>query len=111
MAFTTILVAPGLDATQHRRAVRAGPWQVFARRPYPALVDQAGFTDIVEVDVSEDYGRIQAAWLDANEARAEAVRRLISATEFQTAQADRRRARAAIEEGLLRRSLITATRP
>ena len=61
MAFTTILVAPGLDAAQHRRAVRAGPWQVLARRPYPELVEQAGFTDVVDVDVTEDYGRIQAA--------------------------------------------------
>jgi cyclopropane fatty-acyl-phospholipid synthase-like methyltransferase len=111
MAFTTILVAPGLNAIQHRRAVRAGPWQVLSRRPYPALVEQAGFTDIVEADVSEDYGRTQAAWLDANEAHAEEVRRLTSDREFHTAQADRRRARAAIEQGLLRRSLITATLP
>jgi cyclopropane fatty-acyl-phospholipid synthase-like methyltransferase len=110
MAFTTILVAPGLDATEHRRAVRAGPWQVLARRPYPELVEQAGFTDVVDVDVSEDYGRIQAAWLGATEARADEVRRLLTDAEFRTAQSDRRRARAAIEEGLLRRSLITATR-
>jgi cyclopropane fatty-acyl-phospholipid synthase-like methyltransferase len=109
-AFTTILVAPGLDAAQHRRAVRAGPWQVLARRPYLELVAQAGFTNIVEVDVSEDYGRIQAAWLDATEARADEIRQLTSDLEFREAQADRRRARAAIEEGLLRRSLITATR-
>jgi cyclopropane fatty-acyl-phospholipid synthase-like methyltransferase len=110
MAFTTILVAPGLDAAQHRRAVRAGPWHVLARRPYPELVEQAGFTDVVDVDVSEDYARIQAAWLDATEARADEVRQLTSDVEFREAQADRRRARAAIEEGLLRRSLITATR-
>jgi 2-polyprenyl-3-methyl-5-hydroxy-6-metoxy-1,4-benzoquinol methylase len=108
MAFTTILVAPGLDAAQHRRAVRAGPWQVLARRPYPELVEQAGFTDIVEIDVSEDYGRVQAAWLDANDARADDVRCLLTDAEFRTAQTDRRRARAAIEEGLLRRSIITA---
>ena len=111
MAFTTILVAPGLDATQHRRAVSAGPWQVLARRPYPELVEQAGFTDVVDVDVTEDYGRIQAAWLDATEAPADEVRQLTSDVEFRDAQADRRRARAAIEEGLLRRSLITAIRP
>jgi len=111
MAFTTILVAPGLDPAQHRRAVRAGPWQVLARRPYPALVQQAGFTDVVDVDVSEDYGRIQAAWLDATEARADAVRQLTSDAELRDAQADRRRAHAAIEEGLLRRSLITARCP
>jgi cyclopropane fatty-acyl-phospholipid synthase-like methyltransferase len=111
MAFTTILVAPGLKGAEHRRAVRAGPWQVLARRPYPELVEQAGFIDIVEIDVSEEYGRIQAAWLDANEARAAEVRRLLSDREFNDAQMDRRRALAAIERGLLRRSLITATRP
>lgn len=111
MAFTTILVAPGLDATQHRRAVRAGPWQVLARRSYPELLEQAGFTDVIDVDVSEDYGRIQAAWLDATETRADEVRQLTSDVEFREAQSDRRRARAAIEEGLLRRSLITAARP
>ena len=111
LAFTTILVAAGLDAAEHRRAVRAGPWQVLARRPYPELVEQAGFTNIVDIDVSEEYGRVQASWLDATEARAEEVRRITSDLEFQDAQMDRRRARAAIEEGLLRRSLITADRP
>ena len=111
LAFTTILVAPGLNGAEHRRAVRAGPWQVLARRPYPELVEQAGFTDIVEVDASEEYGRIQAAWLAANEARSDEVRRLTSDQEFRDAQMDRRRASAAIDEGLLRRSLITATRP
>jgi hypothetical protein len=74
-------------------------------------VEQAGFTDVVDVDVTEDYGRIQVAWLDATETRADEVRQLTSDVEFREAQADRRRARAAIEEGLLRRSLITATRP
>jgi len=79
---------------------------VLARRAHPELVEQAGFTDIVEIDVSEEYGRVQASWLDATEARAEEVRRITSDQEFKEAQVDRRRARAAIEEGLLRRSLI-----
>ena len=50
---------------EHRRAVRAGPWQVATRRPYPELVAQAGFTDVVEIDVTEDYARTQRAWLEA----------------------------------------------
>ena len=110
LAFTTIHVAPDLDARRHRRAVRAGPWHVATRRPYPELVAQAGFHDIAVIDVTEDYARTQRAWLAANESRAADVRRLISDREFETAQADRRYAQAAIEEGLLRRSLITATR-
>jgi cyclopropane fatty-acyl-phospholipid synthase-like methyltransferase len=111
MAFTTILVAPGLDAAQHRRAVKAGPWQVAARRPYPELVEQAGFSDVVDVDVSEDFARIQAGWLAATEAHADEVRQLTSDEEFRQGQADRRMSLAAIDEGLLRRSLIVAARP
>jgi 2-polyprenyl-3-methyl-5-hydroxy-6-metoxy-1,4-benzoquinol methylase len=111
LAFTTIHVAPDLDARRHRRAVRAGPWQVATRRPYPELVSQAGFDDVVVIDVTEDYARTQRAWLTANQSRSADVRRVVSDHEFETAQADRRYAQAAIEEGLLRRSLITATRP
>jgi cyclopropane fatty-acyl-phospholipid synthase-like methyltransferase len=110
LAFTTIHVAPDLDAARHRRAVRAGPPQVATRRPYPELVAQAGFRDIDAIDVTQDYARTQRAWLEANELRAAEVRRITSVHEFATAQADRRFAQSAIEEGLLRRSLITATR-
>jgi cyclopropane fatty-acyl-phospholipid synthase-like methyltransferase len=110
LAFTTIHVAPDLDARRHRRAVRAGPWQVATRRPYPELVAQAGFRDVAVIDVTPEYARTQRVWLDAHEARAGEVRHLTSDREFAVAQADRRNARAAIDEGLLRRSLITATR-
>jgi len=110
LAFTTIHVADDLDPRQHRRAIRAGPWQVATRRPYPELVTRAGFHDVVAIDVTEEYARTQRAWLEANESRAGDLRRLVSSSEFEAAQADRGRARAAIEEGLLRRSLITATR-
>jgi cyclopropane fatty-acyl-phospholipid synthase-like methyltransferase len=111
LAFTTIHVADGLDGPRHRRAVRAGPFQVAARRTYPELVAQAGFREVVVVDVTSDYARTQRAWLEANEARGAEVRRVISDRDFAEAQADRRLALAAIEDGLLRRSLITATRP
>jgi cyclopropane fatty-acyl-phospholipid synthase-like methyltransferase len=110
LAFTTIHVAPDLDAPRHRRAVRAGPPQVATRRPYPELVAQAGFRDIDAIDVTQDYARTQRAWLEANELRAAEVRRITSDREFATAQADRRFAQAAIDDRLLRRSLITATR-
>jgi hypothetical protein len=88
--------------------VRAGPSQVATRRPYPDLVVQAGFTDVVAIDVTEDYARTQRLWCAGNEAAAAAVRHLTSDREFATAQADRRLAQAAIEDGLLRRSLIAA---
>lgn len=110
LAFTTIHVADDLDGARHRRAVRAGPFKVATRRPYPQLVAQAGFGEVVVRDVTLEYARTQRAWLAANEARAGEVRQLISDREFAIAQADRRLSLAAIEDGLLRRSLITATR-
>lgn len=110
MAFTTIHVADDLDAIRHRRAVRAGPWQVVTRRPYPELVAQAGFHDIAVIDVTQDYAHTQRAWQAAHDSRAAEVRRIVSDREFKTTQANQRRALAAIDAGLLRRSLITAVR-
>jgi cyclopropane fatty-acyl-phospholipid synthase-like methyltransferase len=110
MAYTTIYVAPGLERSDHRRAVSAGPWQVSARRPYGEMTEQAGFTGIVEIDVTDEYATTQQAWFDAHEARADDVRTLSSEEDFALAQADRRRALDAIRRGWLRRCIIVATR-
>jgi cyclopropane fatty-acyl-phospholipid synthase-like methyltransferase len=111
LVFTTIHTAPDLDPPRRRRALRAGPPHVATRRPYPVMVAQAGFTDVVDIDVTEDYASTQRAWSEAVERRADEVRLLLSDAELATALADRRMARAAIEDGLLRRTLITATKP
>ena len=111
LAFTTIFVTPGLDPQQRRCAHRAGPIYVAARRPYPELVEQAGFHDVVEVDLTAAYARTQQDWYDAAEQRADELRRLTSDTEFADVQADRRATLDAIAAGLLGRSLFTATRP
>jgi cyclopropane fatty-acyl-phospholipid synthase-like methyltransferase len=111
LAFTTIHVSPDLDAIQLRRAHRAGPPHVATRRPYPDLVAQAGFDDVVEIDVTTAYAHTQQTWYEATEARANELRRLTSDSEFAANQADRRLTRAAIAEGLLQRSLFTARVP
>ena len=111
MAFTTIYVPDDLDVRQHRLGIRAGPWQVSTRRPYPELVAKAGFEDVVEVDVSNDYATTQRAWLEQNEAHADAMRELMSHDDFKLAQQDRRRALDAITAGLVKRSLFSATAP
>jgi cyclopropane fatty-acyl-phospholipid synthase-like methyltransferase len=108
MAFTTIYVPEGLDARQHRRGVRAGPWHVSTRRPYPELVAQAGFTDVIEIDVTDDYARTQQAWFDISEAHADDLRRVMSNADFAFAQRNRRIASDAIAAGLLRRGLFVA---
>ena len=111
LAFTTIHVADDIDAGAHRRAVRAGPWHVTTRRPYSEMVERSGFTDIAVHDVTTEYERTQRTWLETSEANADALRPASSDAEFELGQRERRRTRAAIEDGLLRRTLITATRP
>jgi cyclopropane fatty-acyl-phospholipid synthase-like methyltransferase len=111
LAFTTILVTPGLDPQQQRDAHRAGPIHVAARRPYPELVAQAGFVDTIEVDLTAEYERTQRDWYEAAEQRSDELRALTSGTQFADAQADRRLTLDAIAAGLLRRSLFIATRP
>lgn len=111
LAFTTIFVAPGLLPSQRRRAHRAGPAHVRARRPYPELIIQAGFGDTVEQDLTADYERTQRDWCDAIEERADELHGLVSDDELALAQADRRLTLDAIGAGLLRRSLFVATSP
>ena len=111
LAFTTIYVRPGLDASEWRLALRAGPPYVASRRPYPELIAQAGFSDVVESDVTAEYERTQRAWYEAVGQHADELRRVTSDTEFAAAQADRRLTLDAIAAGLLRRGLFTATRP
>jgi cyclopropane fatty-acyl-phospholipid synthase-like methyltransferase len=111
MAFTTIYVPDDLEPRAHRHGIRAGPMQVAARQPYPELVARAGFEHIVEVDVSDDYATTQRAWLEQNEAHAQAMVELMSQADFRTAQQDRRRSLDAITGGLLKRSLFSAAAP
>ena len=111
MAFTTIYVPDGLSRSEHRRAVRAGPPHVTTRRPYGALVRQAGFRDVDEIDVSVEYARTQRAWLEQSEVHADALRRVVGDAGFDLTQVSRRYALAAITAGRLRRSLFVATAP
>ena len=108
LAFTTIYVSPDLDPTHRRRAHKAGPPHVATRRPYPELIAQAGFGDVVELDVTAAYAHTQRAWYEATESRADELRLLTSDTEFEANRADRLLTLDAIAEGLLHRSLFTA---
>lgn len=111
LAFTTIYVPSELDSAQRRQGHRAGPMHVATRRPYPELVLQAGFADVIEIDVTAAYARTKRAWNEAIDFRAAEFRRLTSDTEFAANQADRQLTLAAILDGLLRRSLFIATKP
>lgn len=110
LGFFTITVAAGLSKRQHRRAARAGPRAVSARRDTASLLRQAGFVDIAETDVTPEYRLTIQAWFDAAESHRRELERTDAAL-LEEQQRDRRLMLAAVTEGLLRRSLLLAVRP
>jgi hypothetical protein len=111
MAFTTILEAPGLSSAARRRARAAGPRAVAMRSDHRRLLGSAGFGDITEVDVTPEFRATAAAWLAEAAVHAQELARLEAAGAFAQRQADRRAMLAAIDAGLLRRSLVLSRRP
>lgn len=107
-AFHTIVIADGLSKTQHRRAVTLGPREVRSTRPVGELMRAARFDDVVVTDVTEDFRATAQAWLDGYEQCSDEIRAVLG-DEFDERQENRRGLLAAIDEGLLRRVMVTGT--
>lgn len=110
MSFFVISVADGLSAAAHRRAVRAGPSSVASRHDVPELLRRAGLCDIATTDVTAEYHGTARAWLAARERRRVELETL-NRDRLRQQQRDMAVSVAAIEDGLLLRSLVTARRP
>lgn len=110
IAYTTISIAPGLTAAQRRRAQRTGPSAVAARTDPDRMLHSAGFADVEALDLTAEFARTARAWLTGWEAHAETLVALEPPGEFEKGQHERRAKLAAIEDGLLRRRLFSATR-
>ena len=109
LAFFTISIAGGLSEAEHRRAAAAGPPAPDGPRLSETL-DRAGFADIREVDVTPDFLITARAWLAARLRHGDAVRPLDP--EMYDGWLDQGKASiAAIEDGLLRRTLHIARVP
>jgi cyclopropane fatty-acyl-phospholipid synthase-like methyltransferase len=107
-AFVTILIAPDLPRRLHRQAAAAGP-SAATTPDLTALVDRAGLAAVRIEDVTADYLDTARAWLAARERHRDALRPLDPA-DYDERVARGRAAIIAIEQGLLRRSLVLATR-
>jgi len=71
----------------------------------------AGFVDIDLLDVSAEFATTARAWLTEAETHAEALAVVDAPGACEERQRERRRQLAAIDDGLLRRGLLSATRP
>ena len=74
------------------------------------LLRRAGFIDVAELDGTEEFRLVAKAWIDQWDDHRDALTALYGETEFESRQHDRRLQLRAVEDGLLRRSLILGSK-
>ena len=79
-------------------------------RDHRSLLQAAGFSEIKEWDVTAEFLITAEAWLRFSRELEKELRALQGAKAFDDQQSDRETILAAIQEGLLSRSLLVATR-
>lgn len=110
MAFLTIHLPAGLSSADRARARAAGPRAVGNRGEHDSMLRNAGFDVLVERDLTSAFLDTARAWLRESDAHADELTGLEPAGGFDERQEDRRTMIAAIDAGLLRRSLFVAAK-
>jgi hypothetical protein len=105
-AYLSIIVAPGLTKSAHRRAVRLGPRAIASTRPLDALMSSAGFVDVDVTDVTQDFLDTARGW-NREFRRHERELRGILGHELDEIQSHCRARIRGVREGLLRRVLVS----
>ena len=95
---------------EQKRYARANPGQ-YSRAEQTSLLRSAGFTNIVETDISPEYSRTLRALHEANLRHASGLRRALGLNQFEDRMKSRVRTIEGVDAGILRRSLFVAMRP
>ncbi len=111
MAFYTIFIPSGLSDKDYRRAARTRSRVTSWRREHPELLHAAGFSNVEEIDVTDEYLRVTQAWLKARERHADELSEAEGQTDFAQKLKENKASIAALRDGLLRRALFVAERP
>ena len=109
MVFTVIDVAPNLLGELRRRAIEAGPEFVECDTPYPDLLSSTGWRLRDCRDLTAGYGASLRRQLKADTARLPALAEVLGSAATDERLTDWRGKLAALDEGLLRRTLYCAT--
>ena len=110
MAFLTIHLPPGLSSADRARAHASGPRAVGSRGEHDSMLRNAGLDVLVERDLTKAFLDTARAWLRESDALADELTGLEPAGGFDERQEERRTMIAAIDHGLLRRSLFVAAK-
>ena len=111
MAYTTIVSRPGLSPARHREAVRLGPPAVEAAAPDRVLMEKAGFAAIRITDVTPAFLDTASAWRREFSRHESGVKAVLGETEWKERQASRAGIISGIQDGLLRRILVSGRVP
>ena len=109
IAYTTIFVAPDLTPAQRRRAQRSGPRAVASRTDQRQLLVSAGYVDVEMTDLSAEFATTSRAWLEAWETSMDELTAFEPREAIAQRQLERRVQQGAIDDGLLRRGLLSAS--
>lgn len=107
IAYTTIVIAEGLSKREHRIASRLGPRAVTARSSDDDLMARAGFVDVEVTDATASFGRVARAWHGEYARHEREVQEVVGRDEWEQRQTDRAGIIRAVDEGLLRRLLVS----
>jgi hypothetical protein len=108
MAFLSIHPAADLTPSQRRRASRDGPIHVALSRPHHELLARAGFRNIAEYDLTEEFIAVSQNWIDQWDLHRTDMEAMWGRDAYEERQRERRAQLRATRLGILRRSLISA---
>jgi hypothetical protein len=111
IAYFTIFITPGVTKRQHRKAVRLGPRAVGAKMDQRELLAASGFVQISVKDVTGEFLQTARAWYQNARELEPDLRATIGDELFDEQQGDRQSLIAGVEEGLLSRALVIASKP
>ena len=109
MAFTVILISPGLCSADHARAVDSGPPFVEAECGYAELLETTGWNVIDQIDVSAAYAQTGELYVREVQARIDEMTELLGAAEFDELLAKRKRNVRAVADRIVLRYMFLAS--
>ena len=110
-AFYTIFIPSGLSEKDYRRAARIRSHVTSWRRGHPELLSASGFSNVEEIDLTDEFLRVAQAWLEARERHADELSEVEGQAAFDQRLKEIKASVAALRDGLFRRSLFVAQRP
>ncbi len=111
IAYTTIVTSSGLDRKQYREALRVGPPAIEARASDDVLMQRAGFIDVRVTDVTSEFLDTARGWKGEFLRHGSAIKAILGEAGWEERQASQGEIITGIEDGLLRRILVSGRLP